>query len=124
MALITLLNAQLAFGHVALLDHADFSLEAGERVGLIGRNGAGKSSMLKILAGMEKPDDGVLQVQTGVQIAYLLAVILASASGLPPREVLEALAVVVLVTTVASGVDYVTRFARRAGVQITAEEQI
>ena len=71
MALITLLNAQLAFGHVALLDHADFSLEAGERVGLIGRNGAGKSSMLKILAGLEKPDDGVLQLQTGVQIAYV-----------------------------------------------------
>ena len=58
MALITLLDAQLAFGHVALLDHADFSLESSERVGLIGRNGAGKSSMLKILAGMEKPDDG------------------------------------------------------------------
>ena len=71
MALITLLDAQLAFGHVALLDHADFSLETGERVGLIGRNGAGKSSMLKILAGLEKPDDGVLQLQTGVQIAYV-----------------------------------------------------
>ena len=71
MALITLLDAQLAFGHVALLDHADFSLEAGERVGLIGRNGAGKSSLLKILAGMEKPDDGVLQLQTGVRIAYV-----------------------------------------------------
>src|SRR5437868_1067069 len=41
MALITLLNAQLAFGHVALLDHTDFSLETGERIGLIGRNGAG-----------------------------------------------------------------------------------
>ena len=71
MALITLLDAQLAFGHVALLDHADFSLESGERVGLIGRNGAGKSSMLKILAGMEKPDDGTLQLQTGVRIAYV-----------------------------------------------------
>ena len=71
MALITLLDAQLAFGHVALLDHADFSLESGERVGLIGRNGTGKSSMLKILAGMEKPDDGTLQLQTGVRIAYV-----------------------------------------------------
>ena len=71
MALITLLNAQLAFGHVALLDHADFSIEAAERVGLIGRNGAGKSSMLKILAGLEKPDDGTLQLQTGVRIAYV-----------------------------------------------------
>ncbi len=71
MALITLLNAQLAFGHVALLDHTDFALETAERVGLIGRNGAGKSSMLKILAGMEKPDDGTLQVQQGVRIAYV-----------------------------------------------------
>src|SRR5665647_2678026 len=58
MALITLLNAQLAYGHVALLDHTDFALESGERVGLIGRNGAGKSSFLKILSGLEKADDG------------------------------------------------------------------
>lgn len=71
MAIITLINAQLAFGHVALLDHAGFSLEAGERVGLIGRNGAGKSSLLKILGGMAKPDDGALQVQQGVRIAYV-----------------------------------------------------
>jgi ATP-binding cassette subfamily F protein uup len=71
MALITLLDAQLAFGHVALLDHADFSLETGERVGLIGRNGAGKSSMLKILAGQEKPDDGTLQLLTGLRTAYV-----------------------------------------------------
>jgi len=71
MALITLLDAQLAFGHVPLLDHADFSLETAERVGLIGRNGAGKSSMLKILGGMEKPDDGTLQVQSGTRISYV-----------------------------------------------------
>jgi ATP-binding cassette subfamily F protein uup len=71
MALITLLDAQLAFGHVALLDHADFALESQERVGLIGRNGAGKSSLLKILAGMEKADDGNLQLQNGIRIAYV-----------------------------------------------------
>ena len=71
MALITLINAQLAFGHVALLDHAGFSLEQTERVGLIGRNGAGKSSLLKILGGLAKPDDGSLQVQQGVRIAYV-----------------------------------------------------
>ncbi|MBX9611704.1 MAG: ATP-binding cassette domain-containing protein [Burkholderiales bacterium] len=71
MALITLLDAQLAFGHVALLDHAGFSLETTERVGLIGRNGAGKSSMLKILGGLEKPDDGTLQVQQGLRTAYV-----------------------------------------------------
>ncbi|WP_291014528.1 ribosomal protection-like ABC-F family protein [Hydrogenophaga sp.] len=71
MALITLQDAQLAFGHVALLDHTDFSLEAQERVGLIGRNGTGKSSMLKILAGLEKPDDGLVQVQGGLRVAYV-----------------------------------------------------
>ena len=71
MALITLLDAQLAFGHVALLDHASFSLETNERVGLIGRNGAGKSSLLKILGGLAHPDDGNLQLQTGVRIAYV-----------------------------------------------------
>jgi ATP-binding cassette subfamily F protein uup len=71
MALITLQNAQLAYGHVALLDHTDFSLESQERVGLIGRNGTGKSSLLKILASLEKPADGTLQVQTGLRIAYV-----------------------------------------------------
>jgi ATP-binding cassette subfamily F protein uup len=71
MALLTLLNASLAFGHVALLDHADFSLETSERIGLIGRNGTGKSSLLKILGGMERPDDGSLHVQQGVRIAYV-----------------------------------------------------
>jgi ATP-binding cassette subfamily F protein uup len=71
MALITLLNAQLAFGHVALLDHADFALENNQRIGLIGRNGTGKSSLLKILAGLEKPDDGTLQFQQNVRIAYV-----------------------------------------------------
>ncbi|RZL53947.1 MAG: ATP-binding cassette domain-containing protein [Variovorax sp.] len=71
MALITLLDAQLAFGHVPLLDHADFSLLESERIGLIGRNGTGKSSMLKILAGMEKADDGTLQLQQNVRVAYV-----------------------------------------------------
>ena len=71
MALITLLDAQLAFGHVALLDHAQMAVESVERIGLIGRNGAGKSSLLKILGGLEKPDDGVMHVQTGLRIAYV-----------------------------------------------------
>ncbi|MFL6691754.1 MAG: ATP-binding cassette domain-containing protein, partial [Ramlibacter sp.] len=71
MALLTLLNAQLAFGHVPLLDHAEFALESAERVGLIGRNGAGKSSLLKILAGLERVDDGTLQLQQGLKIAYV-----------------------------------------------------
>ncbi|HEY2254788.1 MAG TPA: ATP-binding cassette domain-containing protein, partial [Variovorax sp.] len=71
MALITLLDAQLAFGHVPLLDHADFSLIESERIGLIGRNGAGKSSLLKILAGLEKADDGTLQLQQNLRVTYV-----------------------------------------------------
>ncbi len=71
MAVLSLSNARLAYGHVALLDNAAFSLEAGERLGLIGRNGAGKSSLLKIIAGHEKPDDGLLQLTQGLRIRYV-----------------------------------------------------
>ena len=71
MALLTLSNAHLAFGHVPLLDGTALSLEAGERIALIGRNGAGKSSLLKILAGLEKPDEGILQLQTGLRRVYV-----------------------------------------------------
>ena len=71
MALIVLTDAKLAFGHVDLLANTHFSLEAGERIGLIGRNGTGKSSLLKILAGLEKLDDGQLQYQQGLRMAYV-----------------------------------------------------
>ncbi|SEK78216.1 ATP-binding cassette, subfamily F, uup [Roseateles sp. YR242] len=71
MAVLSLTNAHLAFGHVPLLDGANFALETGERVGLIGRNGTGKSSMLKILAGIEKLDDGLLQLQQGLTSVYV-----------------------------------------------------
>lgn len=71
MALIVLNDAKLAFGHVDLLANTNFSLEPSERVGLIGRNGTGKSSLLKILAGLEKLDDGTLQYQQGLRMAYV-----------------------------------------------------
>ncbi|CUI08216.1 ATP-binding cassette domain-containing protein [Massilia antarctica] len=71
MAVISLSSAQLAFGHVALLDHAEFSLETTERVGLIGRNGTGKSSLLKTISGKFKLDDGLLVMQQGIKIAYV-----------------------------------------------------
>ncbi len=71
MALLSLTDAQLAYGHWALLDRASLSLEAGERLGLIGRNGSGKSSLLKVLAGLEKLDDGLLQQQQGLRRHYL-----------------------------------------------------
>ena len=71
MSLLTLMHAHLAFGHVPLLDDASLSLQPQERVGLIGRNGTGKSSLLKILAGLEKADDGTLSVQQGLRVAYV-----------------------------------------------------
>jgi ATP-binding cassette subfamily F protein uup len=71
VALITLTEGKLAFGHVPLLDRTAFSLESEERIGLIGRNGTGKSSLLKILAGLEKLDDGLLQYQQNLRIAYV-----------------------------------------------------
>ena len=71
MALITLTEGKLAFGHVPLLDRTAFSLESEERIGLIGRNGTGKSSLLKILAGLERLDDGLLQYQQNLRIAYV-----------------------------------------------------
>ncbi|MBY6106065.1 ABC transporter ATP-binding protein [Ferrimonas balearica] len=71
MSLIRLNQAQLAFGHIPLLDHADFVLEPNERVCLVGRNGAGKSSLLKVLAGLQELDDGQLGLNTDITIAYL-----------------------------------------------------
>ena len=71
MALLSISNAHLAFGHVALLDGAGFALESGERLGLIGRNGAGKSSLLKIIAGLELLDDVLLQRTQGLRIRYV-----------------------------------------------------
>ncbi len=68
---ITLNNAALAYGHVALLDHVDFQLDEGERVGLIGRNGGGKSSMLKVLASQAVLDDGIVWRAPGVRICYV-----------------------------------------------------
>ena len=71
MAILSLSDAHLAFGHVALLDGASFALEGGERLGLIGRNGSGKSSLLRVLAGLEKLDDGLLQMTQGLRIRYV-----------------------------------------------------
>jgi len=68
---ITLDNASLAFGHHPLLDKASFQLDPGERVGLIGRNGAGKSSMLKVIAGETKLDDGNIWRAPSVRIVYV-----------------------------------------------------
>ncbi|MEQ1743488.1 MAG: ATP-binding cassette domain-containing protein [Candidatus Nitrotoga sp.] len=71
MPYITLDKAALAYGHVPLLDHVNFQLDEGERVGLIGRNGGGKSSMLKVLAGQAVLDDGLVWRSPGVRICYV-----------------------------------------------------
>ncbi len=71
MPLIQLDKLSLAFGHVPLLDRADLVLETGERVGLIGRNGAGKSSLLKIIAGQAHSDDGTIWRAPGLRLAYV-----------------------------------------------------
>ena len=71
MALITLIDAHLAYGDLPLLDEANISIEPGECVGLIGRNGTGKSSLLSVLAGKTMLDDGQLQRMDGLTIHYV-----------------------------------------------------
>jgi len=71
MALITVEKACLAYGHHALLDQVDFALEPGEIVGLIGRNGAGKSSLLKAIAGCAVLDDGRINIKGDIHVAYV-----------------------------------------------------
>jgi len=68
MSLITLLNAHIAFGERPLLDEAQLTVQAGERLGLIGRNGTGKSTLLGVLAGKTPLDDGELQRRAGLRL--------------------------------------------------------
>ena len=70
MPLLTLDKGSLAFGHVALLDRADFQIDANERIALIGRNGSGKSSLLRALAGEGALDDGTLWRRDGLRLAH------------------------------------------------------
>ena len=69
--LLTAQDLSLAFGWRPLLDHVNFSLESGERVALLGRNGEGKSTLLNVLRGAQTPDDGSLRISEGVRITYL-----------------------------------------------------
>jgi ATP-binding cassette subfamily F protein uup len=71
MPLLTLDRISLAYGHLPLLERADLRIEAGERVALIGRNGSGKSSLLKIVAGEVPPDSGTVWRSPGLRIARL-----------------------------------------------------
>lgn len=71
MPLLLVENAHLAFGHWPLLDGAGLVLEPGERVGLIGRNGAGKSSLLKAIAGVQKLDEGTIRLVDDAKMAFV-----------------------------------------------------
>ena len=71
MAYITLRDVHLAFGGPALLDGANFNLERGERVCLIGRNGEGKSTLLKLIEGSLLPDTGEVSIQNGLTVSML-----------------------------------------------------
>ncbi|MFN8770043.1 MAG: ATP-binding cassette domain-containing protein [Neisseriaceae bacterium] len=72
MAIITIDKAKLAFGHHVLLDEVSFGIEKGDKIGLIGRNGSGKSSLLKAIANTISLDDGKIYVADGVKIYYVL----------------------------------------------------
>src|SRR5438270_89920 len=71
MPLLTLTNGDLAAGDLPLLDRASFALEERERIGLIGRNGTGKSSLLGVLAGSIALDDGELKKRDGLRIVLV-----------------------------------------------------
>ena len=71
MPLLTLQSVSLAYGHVPLLDHVDLNIDAGDKIALIGRNGTGKSSLLKILADLARPDDGSVWRKPGLRLAYV-----------------------------------------------------
>ena len=71
MSLITLKQVSLSFGVDPVLDRVDLTIETGERLCLVGRNGAGKSCLMKILVGHMQPDSGSVRREDHVQIAYL-----------------------------------------------------
>jgi len=71
MSLVTLLDGHLAFGDHPLLDGAQLAIRPGERVGLIGRNGTGKSTLLQVIAGRVQLDDGEIQRRDGLRILFV-----------------------------------------------------
>jgi ATP-binding cassette subfamily F protein uup len=85
MPLISLLEAELAYGDRPLLDQAALVVEPGERIGLIGRNGTGKSALIRVLAGLATLDDGTVKRRSGLKVAFV-----EQEPELPAAETLEA----------------------------------
>src|SRR5262249_32938004 len=71
MTLLRLDSVALAYGHIPLLAHADFQIEAGERVCLVGRNGTGKSTLLRVITSAAIPDEGEVWRRDGLRIGHL-----------------------------------------------------
>ncbi len=88
MALLSIQSLSIRYGGPPLLDGVSFTLDAGERVCLLGRNGEGKSTLMRILAGDEKADNGTLAFRSGAKVATLSQVFPASRPG-TVRELIE-----------------------------------
>ncbi len=85
MSLVTANRLSLAYGKKTLLEEASFAINGRDRVGLIGANGTGKSTLLKILAGAARPDEGAIVTMRGTRAGYLPQDIL----EMPPGTLIE-----------------------------------
>ena len=69
--MISVDNLTKSFGRLELFDHVNFKLNPRERLGLVGRNGHGKTTLLRILTGQEQPDSGIINIPKNYRIGYV-----------------------------------------------------
>ena len=81
MPLLTLRNIKLSYGTQHLLDDVNLQIETGERLCLLGRNGEGKSTLMKLIAGIVNADDGSIESQQNLKVSYLTQDVPASLEG-------------------------------------------